>query len=120
MYEGVKTNVRTSAGDMEYFTIDIGLHQGSTLSPFLFTIVMDEHTKEIQGEVRWCMLFADDIVLIDETKVGLNDKLEEWRHTLEFRRFRLSTSKTEYLRCGPVVWKGVAEKSPWGECNTKS
>jgi len=45
MYEGVKTSVRTSAGDTEYFPIDIGLHQGSTLSPFLFTIVMDELTR---------------------------------------------------------------------------
>ena len=41
MYEGVKTRVRSSVGDTEYFPIDIGLHQGSALSPFLFTIVMD-------------------------------------------------------------------------------
>jgi len=27
---------------------------------------MDEVTKEIQGEVPWCMIFADDIVLIGE------------------------------------------------------
>jgi len=27
--EGVKTSVRTSTGDMKYFLIDIGLHQGS-------------------------------------------------------------------------------------------
>jgi len=31
---------------------------------------------------------------------GLNEKLEKWRHRLEFRGFRLSRSKTEYLRCG--------------------
>jgi len=30
MYEGVKTRVRSSAGDTEYFSIDIRLHQGST------------------------------------------------------------------------------------------
>ena len=45
------------------------------------------------------MLFADDIVLIDETRGGLNGKLERWRHSLESRAFRLSRSKTEYLRC---------------------
>jgi len=35
-------------GDTEDFSIDIGLHQGSALSPFLFTTVMDELTREIQ------------------------------------------------------------------------
>ena len=99
LYEGVKTRVRSSVGDTEYFPIDIGLHQGSALSPFLFTIVMDELTREIQDEVPWCMLFADDIVLIDETRGGLCEKLEKWRHSLESRGLRLSRSKTEYLRC---------------------
>ena len=56
---------------------------------------MDELTREIQDEVPLCMLFADDIVLIDETRGGLNEKLKKWRHSLEPRGFRLSRSKTE-------------------------
>ena len=43
------------------------------------------------------MLFADDVVLIDETQRGVNDKLEVWRQTLESKGFRLSKNKTEYL-----------------------
>ena len=85
---------------MILFTIDIGLHQGSTLSPFLFAIIMVELTRDIQDRVPWCMLFADDIVFIDETKGGLKEKLERWRHSVESRWFKLSRSKTEYLRCG--------------------
>ena len=65
-----------------------------------FALIMDELTREIQDEVPWCMLCADDIVLIDETRGGLNAKLERWRHSLESKGFRLSRSKTEYLRCG--------------------
>ena len=98
MYEGVKTRVRTVIGDTEDFSIDIGLHQGSTLSPFLFTTVMDELTREIQDEIPWCMLFADDIVLINESGEGVNTKLEHWRDTLEAKGFRLSRSKMKYLR----------------------
>ena len=45
------------------------------------------------------MLFADDIVFIDETREGLNVKLEKWRHILESKGFRLSRFKTEYLKC---------------------
>jgi len=77
----------------------MGLHQGSALSPFLFTLVMDELTRGIQDEVSWCMLFAADIVLIDKTREGVNDKLERWRYTLEYRGFRISRSKTKYLHC---------------------
>ena len=40
---------------------------------------MDELTKAIQDEIPRCMLFVDDIVLIDETRVGVNAKLELWR-----------------------------------------
>ncbi|XP_047250071.1 uncharacterized protein LOC124885862 [Capsicum annuum] len=45
------------------------------------------------------MLFADDVVLIDETRGGVNDKLEVWRQTLESKGFRVSRSKTEYVEC---------------------
>jgi len=74
---------------------------------------MDELTREIQDKIPWCMLFADDIILIDETRVGLNDKLEKWIHTLESRGFRLSRSKTKYLRCGFSGVKGDGGRGWW-------
>nr|XP_009595828.1 uncharacterized protein LOC104092045 [Nicotiana tomentosiformis] len=67
MYDGAKTRGRTVGGDSEHFPVVIGLHQGSVLSPFLFALAIDALTRHIQGEVPWCKLFADDIVLIDET-----------------------------------------------------
>ena len=84
-------------GGTDDFPIDIGLHQGVALSSFLFTIVMDELTRGIQDEIPWCMLFVDDIVLIDETMKGVKIKLEQWRGTLEVKASRLSRSKTEYI-----------------------
>ena len=54
----------------------------SALIPFLFVIMMDELTKTIQDEIPWCMLFADDIILVDEIRAGVNAKLEIWRQTL--------------------------------------
>ncbi|KAM3382190.1 hypothetical protein P3S68_007763 [Capsicum galapagoense] len=107
MYDGAKTKVRTAGGDSEHFTVRTGLHQGSTLSPFLFAVVMDALTRRIQGEVPWCMLFADDVVLIAETREGVSDKLEVWRQTLESKGFRVSRSKTEYVECkfNDVRWE---------------
>ena len=54
----------------------MSLHLGSVLSHFVFTLVMDKLTKGIQDKVPWCMLFTDDIILIDVTKEGVNDKFE--------------------------------------------
>ena len=45
------------------------------------------------------MLFADDIVLIDETRERVNTKLERWRDTLDAKGFKLSRSKIESLHC---------------------
>ena len=59
---------KTYGGLTDEFPITIGVHQGSTLNPFLFAIVMDKITKSIHEDIPWCMLFADDIVLIGETK----------------------------------------------------
>ncbi|KAM1471536.1 hypothetical protein ACFX14_042016 [Malus domestica] len=99
MYEGAKTAVRTHEGQTESFPITVGLHQGSSLSPYLFALVMDELTGHIQDDIPWCMLFADDIVLIDETQEGVNAKLNLWREVLESKGLRLSRSKTEYMEC---------------------
>ena len=51
------------------------------------------------------MLFADDVVLVDESQAGVNRKLELWWQTLESKCFRLNRTKTEYMRCdfGGVV-----------------
>lgn len=45
------------------------------------------------------MLLANDIVLVYETRSGVNATLEVWRQTLKPKGFRLSRTKTEYLEC---------------------
>ncbi|KAG5611020.1 hypothetical protein H5410_022301 [Solanum commersonii] len=75
MYERAKTRVRTVGGDSEHFPMDMGLHPGSTLSLFLFALVIDVLTRDIQEDMSWCMLFVDEIVLIDKTHSGINAKL---------------------------------------------
>ena len=41
MYKETKTRVKTRCGLTHYFNIEVGLNQGSTLSPLLFIIIMD-------------------------------------------------------------------------------
>jgi hypothetical protein len=49
VYDKVATSVQTTDGDTNVFLINIGLHQGLALSPFLFVLVIDEVTRDIQG-----------------------------------------------------------------------
>nr|XP_009624733.1 uncharacterized protein LOC104115746 [Nicotiana tomentosiformis] len=99
MYKGAKTPVRTERGDSKHFPVEMGLHQGSARSLFLFALVLDVLTCYIQVRVPWFMLFVDDIVLIDEMRGGINARLEVWRQMLESKGFMLSRSKIEYLEC---------------------
>jgi hypothetical protein len=99
MYTNVVTSVRASDGDTDDFPINIGLHQVSALSPYLFALVIDEVTRDIQGDIPWCMIFADDVVLIEESRSGVSQNLKLWRQTLEAKCFRLIRSKIEYMKC---------------------
>ena len=60
---------------------------------------MNELTAHIQEEVHWCMLFADDIVSVDESRDGVTAKLERWREALESKSFKKSHRKTKYMDC---------------------
>jgi len=54
------------SGVTENFNVRVGLHKRSALGLCLFSVAMNESTKEIQGEVPRCMMFADDIVLVEK------------------------------------------------------
>jgi hypothetical protein len=45
------------------------------------------------------MFFADDVILVDESRTRVDQKLELWIRTLDAKDFRLSRSKTDYMKC---------------------
>jgi hypothetical protein len=70
------TSIRTSDRDNNDFLINIVLHQRSALRPYLFTLVMDEITRDIQDGIPCCMLFVDDVILVDKSKTEVDQKLK--------------------------------------------
>ena len=97
MYEGNKTMVRCAVGTKESFKVNVGLHQGSALSQFLFAMIMDRLTDEVRREPPWTMLFAEDIVICKETRKEVEQRLESWRYALKRKGMKVSRSKTDYL-----------------------
>ena len=97
MYEGSKTVVRCAVGTTKNFKAKVRLHQGSKLSPFLFAVIIDRLTDEVRREPPWTMLFADDIVICEETREEVERRLESCRYALERRGMKISWTKIEYL-----------------------
>ena len=98
MYEGVRTQVKSSVGLTDKIPVCVGLHQGSSLIPYLFAMVMDVSAFRIKDLSPWCMLYADDIVLCGTRKEEVEKKLEEWRRAMEDRGLRISRKKSVYMR----------------------
>ena len=61
MYSGAKTVVRTVYGNSKSFEVKVGMHQGLTLSPLLFMIVMEAISREFRVALPWELLYADDL-----------------------------------------------------------
>ena len=53
--------------DSTEFAMRVGIHQGSILSPLIFAVMIDVVTEEVVKEGR-ALMYADDLVLICETK----------------------------------------------------
>ncbi|KAK3545691.1 hypothetical protein QTP70_010893 [Hemibagrus guttatus] len=81
MYERSRTVVRCAVGQTEEFKVEVGLHQGSALSPFLFAIVI-------------------------ESREQVKENLERWRFALERRGMKVSHIQSNG-ECGKEVKKRV-------------
>ncbi|KAK4366454.1 hypothetical protein RND71_014334 [Anisodus tanguticus] len=88
MYDGAKTRVRTLGGDSEHFPVVTGCTKDPLLAHFFCFGDGRIDTIHSSGGALWCLLFADDIVLIDEMRGGVNARLEVWRQLLESKRFQ--------------------------------
>ena len=94
MYKATKTRVNTRCGLTQYFDIEDGLYQRSTLSPLLFIIIMDVLASTIQIDPPLVMLFADDLVICEDSRLEVEQQLDRWREVLEGNGLRISRKKT--------------------------
>ena len=97
MYRGCTTVVRSAAGESNSFGVEVGLHQGSALSPYLFLLLMDVLTEDVRKNIPGSTMFADDIVLYGDDVTDMTDYLDTWRRALEDRGMRISRPKTQFI-----------------------
>ena len=76
---------------------------------------MDQLTGEMRNEPPCSMMFADDIMLVIESREEIEQDLERWRNSLERRGMKVRRTETEYLCANehevrfPTVTLGGAE-----------
>ena len=75
-YRDLNTRVRSAVSTTDSFGVGVGLHQESSLSPFLFNIVFDVLKERVREDPTLCFLYADDVVLIANSRMTLQEKLE--------------------------------------------
>jgi hypothetical protein len=107
LYEEVKVKIRTSAGISESFRSDIGVKHGCPLSPTLFGLYIDKleewlNSQEGDGAllgdfVIRLLLYADDLILIAKSALGLQEHLISLEHFCSTLRMQVNTSKTKVV-----------------------
>ncbi|VBB35221.1 unnamed protein product, partial [Acanthocheilonema viteae] len=115
LYRNTFTCVRTNIGDTEQFEINVGLHQGSVLSPLLFTIIVDAISEDIRSGLPFEMLYADDLILTANSIDELSIMFDKWKRCLECKGLKLNIEKTKVLITGEKHVKNP--RYPCGVCH---
>ena len=79
MYENTKARVVVGSGMSNEFQVNIGLRQGSALSPLLFILLMELISRKIsKTDALRKIIYSDDLVIVSEHREELQGALEEW------------------------------------------
>ena len=115
MYQEVLSQVKVEGENSKEFAVRVGIHQWSILSPFICAVVIDVVTEE-EG---CALMYADDLVLICETKEEARQRFVTWRNTLENKELKVNISKTQVMRCARDGVPKEAAVDPCSVCGKR-
>ena len=108
LYVGSKACVKFGGLTSEKFEVCRGVRQGCMLSPWLFNLFMDNVMREAResfvGEVQLStgevgvLLFADDVVVMADSKEGLQHNLKTVSDMLNKWELKINWRKTKVMR----------------------
>ena len=109
MYVNIKAVVRQGLEKTQEIECPIGVRQGCLLSPLLFALLVAEIAYHVAGEGRagyqmipgaqeiFALLFADDIVLLSLTPVGLQTQINNLKTAAENLGLIVNLNKSKVL-----------------------
>ena len=78
------------------FRVDVGLRQGSALSPLLFIAEVISRTASTRDILRK-LLYADDLAVVADSEADLQKRLVDWKEIFGKYGLRVSLEKTKVL-----------------------
>lgn len=114
LYQNVEYSVRINGILTDWFPVSVGLKQGCTISPTLFNVYINSLVSQIKesrigvdidGDIIAILLYADDIVLIAESKEDLQRLLNILHHWCQqyAMSVNIEKSKVVHFRKGPSI-----------------
>ena len=80
----------------EEFKVQVGVHQGSVLSPLLFIIVLEALSRNISSDTTVAeLLYADDLVIVADSQEECVARLIDWKAGLSDRGLRVNMGETK-------------------------
>ena len=110
MYENHEVYVKVSDGLLQPIKTSIGLKQGCGISPLLFNLFIDKITSvfdqscdplNINGEDVSCLLWADDLILLSSSPVGLQNAINKTHLFYTNLGLQMNAKKTKVLVFNP-------------------
>ena len=92
MYVNAQSRVRVGEGYSEEYEVKVSVHQGSVLSPLLFTIQLEALSREFH-------LYADYLVIVAESLEECVRRLLTWKAAMEKKGLRVNAGKTKIMIC---------------------
>ena len=97
-YEETKGRVVCAPGISEEFRVDVGLRQGSALSPLLFIAVVEVISRKVSTrDILRKLLYADDLAVVADSEADLKEWLVGWKEIFGKHGLRVNLEKTEVL-----------------------
>ena len=88
MYTNARSWFCVGESFSQAFEVNVGVHQGSVLSPLLFIIVLEALSCEFPAGVPWEALYANDLVTIADSLEECVRRLFIWNKAMEKKGLR--------------------------------
>jgi hypothetical protein len=103
--QDIKVRVKVNQNYTEKFEISMGVKQSDLLSATLFGIVIDDILKqlELRGNIstrlKQCSAYADDILIIAQTKQTMIHTFEKLKNISLQLGLIVNENKIKYMKC---------------------